>query len=67
MVSPAYFSVMISNRTNKKVLRGKYIKANPDALDEIKKLVRKGKYPSENNAINLAIEEKFLPKIMTEK
>lgn len=60
MVIPDYFSGMISQRTNKKVLQGKYIKVNPDVLNEIKKQVKKKKYPSENNAINVTLEEKFL-------
>ena len=51
---------MISKRTNKKLLEGKYIKVNPDVLVEIKKQVKKKKYPSENNAINVTLEEKFL-------
>jgi hypothetical protein len=53
---------MISKRTKKKVLEGKYIKVNPDVLVEIKKQVGKKKFPSENNAINVTLEEKFLPK-----
>lgn len=53
---------MISRRTKQKVLQGKYIKVNPDVLVEIKKQVIKNKFPSENNAINVTLEEKFLPK-----
>lgn len=52
---------MISKRTQKKVLKGKYVKVNPDVLEEIKKQVKKKKFPSENNAINVTLEEKFLP------
>jgi len=60
MVIPIYFSGMISKRTKKKVLRGKYIKVNPDVLDEIKRQVKKKKFPSENNAINTTLEKEFL-------
>lgn len=60
---PDYFSEMISKRTKKKVLQGKYIKVNPDVLDEIKKQVKKKKFPSENNAINTTLEKEFLKQI----
>lgn len=52
---------MISKRTGKKVLAGKYVKLNPDVLVEIKKQVKKKKFPSENNAINTTLEKEFLP------
>jgi len=53
----------LSQRTGKKLLQGKYVKLNPDAISEIKKQVKEKKFPSENNAINIAVEEKFLQKI----
>lgn len=50
----------LSQRTGKKVLVPKHVKINPDALNEIKSQVKRKLFPSENNAINIAVEEKFL-------
>ena len=52
----------ISQKTGKKVLQVKTVKLNPDAITEIKKQVKKDIFTSENSAINIAVEEKFLPK-----
>lgn len=51
----------LSQKTGKKVLQRKCVKLNPDAIVEIKKQVKKNVFPSENSAINIAVEEKFLP------
>jgi metal-responsive CopG/Arc/MetJ family transcriptional regulator len=50
----------ISRRTGKKKLVYQPTKLNPDVLAEIDKQIQKGKFPSRNNAINTAVEEKFL-------
>jgi hypothetical protein len=52
----------LSQRTGKKLLKGTYVKINPDAITEIERQVKKKKFPSKNNAINTAVEEKFLTK-----
>jgi len=52
----------VSQKTGKKVLQLKCVKINPDAILEIKKQVKKNLFPSENSAINTAVEEKFLSK-----
>lgn len=52
----------ISQKTGKKVLQVKTVKLNPDAILEIKKQVKRDIFPSENSAINIAVEEKFLSK-----
>lgn len=50
----------LSTRTGKKLLKAVHTKINPDALAEIEKQVQKKVFPSRNNAINTAVEEKFL-------
>jgi len=51
----------ISTRTGKKKLVYQPTKLNPDAIVEIERQVKKGKFSSKNSAINIAVEEKFLP------
>lgn len=53
----------VSQKTGKRVLKLVPVKINPDALDEIERQVKKNKFLSRNNAINCAVEEKFLPPI----
>lgn len=50
----------LSTRTGKKLLRPIHTKINPDAIEEIDRQVKKKVFPSRNNAINIAVEEKFL-------